>query len=316
MPITMADFAKYGPTVIPKYVDNNISKRLKTSEHKFILRRGDKLTQPYSESKQVEDMGAASEMDTEFSDQNELTQEEGWPKRRGVRFIGAYIEYTQAAIRLGGEKFIKMAKEGLSDAPRKWLEALASLYFEFSDTARTGVPMIGTKIIVDPQCGDGLPIASTDHTFSSSSTVFFDTKFGSYREPDQDSIQASITAQELWRSNTDNIDVEVNEIQFGSTLRFQIAEILKSTDRSDTANRATNVLKGQLKMTCLKRMINQLEWRTLNNIKNDLTIEYAWDAETKMEYIPGSGGKYRHWLNMALAHGCNDPRGSGYWSKY
>lgn len=316
--ITMADFTKYAERgVLTDFVDVNIKKRLKDSEYKAILREESGLNRPYTESKQVEDMGAASEMDTEFSDQQELELHEGWPKRRNVRFIGAYVCYTEASLLLGGENYINMCKEGLSDSPRKWLENTGALYFEYADTAVASVPMVNNKIIVDPECGDGLPIASENHTFKSSSTVTFDTKFSSYREPSQDSIQDGITTQELWPSNSDQIDVEVNEIQVGTSNRFKVAEILKSTGRSDTANRADNQLKGEgLKLTVLKRMINQLEWRLLNNLKNDLTLKFAWKPKQKMEYIPGSGGKYIQWLTFALAHGCNDPRGCGFWSKY
>jgi hypothetical protein len=75
---------------------------------------------------------------------------------------------------------------------------------------------------------------------------------------------------------------------------FDALEALKSTDRPDTANRATNVVANKLNVVCYRYLVNQFRWAVLTNKsqhklyvynRNKLKTDEYENTETRMNYV-------------------------------
>lgn len=309
--INASDFHKYGSKPMTRWIETNSKLEIKNAEWKKIMKKGDPVTHELVESKQVETMGAAQEFEDQ-GDMAKLSLDEGWAKKKMIAQVGAYIEYTNRSLKLGGKNYIQRSKEGLAKCPARWMDRIAMLYMEYSDTALASVPTINGRAVIDSIGGDGLTLAHTAHTHQSNGGNTYSNKTASFTSLTQDALQGAVTAVSLWVNDSGQyMDAEITELQVPVTLQYKAYELCHSKTKSETANRADNALNEHYgpKPTVIKQLVNQTEWFCKTNCPNDFELAFGWEPKQDSEYIKSKGGKYVHYLDFLVAHGCNDPRG-------
>jgi phage major head subunit gpT-like protein len=153
------------------------------------------------------------------------------------------------------------------------------------------------------------PLLATDHPLETGGT--WANRLAVDSDPSIASIQDMLT---LVRQTPDQrgilIAMKGVDIWVPNELDFLVRELLTSTDRPDTADRATNVLNGLLNIKVWDYLTDADAWFITTRKADHMLKWYDRDPlETGLEEIAQTGGDKFYWAAFRSSCGASDPRG-------
>lgn len=153
------------------------------------------------------------------------------------------------------------------------------------------------------------PLLSTTHPLETGGT--WSNRLTVDSDPSIDALQDILTLSRLTPDNRGIlIALEPVEALIPVQLEFLMMELLTSTNRPDTADRATNVIANKLKVRPWRYLTDPDAWFVTCRKSDHMLKWYDRDPlETGMETIAQTGGDRFYWAAFRSSCGASDPRG-------